>query len=127
MFDFDADAQALAERCFDYIRDRLSNRPQPVAPPTPKELTDRVGITITPLGIGADRALDIFTDVLAPAAIPLDNPKHAALAARIALINEVRRPRTRATGSASSVRAWRPSPAGCGRGSVGRARSRSES
>ena len=79
MFDFDADAQALAERCFDYIRDRLSNRPQPVAPPTPKELSDRVGTTITPLGIGADRALDIFTDVLAPAAIPLDNPKHAAL------------------------------------------------
>ena len=79
MFDFDADAQALAERCFDYIRDRLSDRPQPVAPPTPKELSDRVGKTITPLGIGADRALDIFTDVLAPAAIPLDNPKHAAL------------------------------------------------
>lgn len=79
MFDFDADAQALAERCFDYIRDRLHNRPQPVAPPTPQALRERVGVTITAEGIGSEKALNIFANVLAPAAIPLDNPKHAAL------------------------------------------------
>src|SRR4051794_33850061 len=79
MFDFDADAERLAERCFDYVRERLRNPPDPASPPTVKELADRVGTTITPDGIGADRALDLFANVLAPAAIPLNTAKHAAL------------------------------------------------
>ncbi len=79
MFDFDEDAQVLAEQCFDYIRNRLTNRPQPVSPPTADELRAAVGVTITPDGIGSERALKLFAEVLAPAAIPLDNPKHAAL------------------------------------------------
>ncbi len=79
MFDFDRDAELLAEQCFDFIRNRLRKRPDPVTPPTAAELTRKVGITITPNGIGSTRALELFADVLAPAAIPLDSPKHAAL------------------------------------------------
>ncbi len=79
MFDFDADAERLADRCFDYVRNRLRNPPDPVAPPSVKALEARVGPTITPEGIGPDAALDLFANVLAPAAIPLNSPKHAAL------------------------------------------------
>ncbi len=79
MFDFDADAERLADRCFDYVRRRLAHPPDPVAPPSVKALADRVGTTITPEGIGAERALALFADVLAPAAIPLNSPKHCAL------------------------------------------------
>src|SRR4051812_25567206 len=79
MFDFDADAERLADRCFDYVRQRLTNPPDPVAPPSVKSLAERVGPTITPEGIGSERALDLFANVLAPAAIPLNSPKHAAL------------------------------------------------
>ena len=79
MFDFDDDAELLAEQCFDFIRNRLRNRPDPVTPPTAAELRAKVGVTITPNGIGSTRALQLFAEVLAPAAIPLDTPKHAAL------------------------------------------------
>src|SRR4051812_36088449 len=79
MFDFDADAERLADRCFDYVRQRLTNPPDPVAPPSVKSLAERVGPTITPEGIGSERALDLFANVLAPAAIPLNSPKHCAL------------------------------------------------
>jgi aromatic-L-amino-acid/L-tryptophan decarboxylase len=79
MFDFDDNAELLAEECFEFIRNRLRNRPDPVTPPTAAELRHKVGVTITPTGIGSTRALQLFADVLAPAAIPLDTPKHAAL------------------------------------------------
>jgi glutamate/tyrosine decarboxylase-like PLP-dependent enzyme len=79
MFDFDADAERIAELCFDYVRRRLANPPDPVTPPSVKALADQVGPTITSDGIGAERALELFADVLAPAAIALNSPKHCAL------------------------------------------------
>ncbi len=79
MFDFDDDAQALAEQCFAYVRTRLAHQPDPVPPPTVEALAAHVGTTITADGIGSERALDLFANVLAPAAIALDSPKHCAL------------------------------------------------
>jgi L-2,4-diaminobutyrate decarboxylase len=69
------DARAIV----DYALRRIRLDPPPVdGPLSEAELTERVGETVTPKGIGADEALRLFADVLAPACISVDNPRFLA-------------------------------------------------
>jgi glutamate/tyrosine decarboxylase-like PLP-dependent enzyme len=79
MFDFDDDAQAIADLCTTWVRGRVDNSP-PIGPPvTPHDLDAALGATVTKDGIGAAQAMRLFADHIAPAAIALDSPRHAAL------------------------------------------------
>jgi L-2,4-diaminobutyrate decarboxylase len=71
------DTEWLAQQAIDYARDRLRLNPVPLdGPRTYDELFDRAGQTITADGLGGDRALRIFREVLAPACISVDNPRY---------------------------------------------------
>lgn len=69
----------LADRALTYALERVRMDPVPLdAPRSYDELYAAVGETITPDGIGGDRALRLFTDVLAPACISVDHPRFFA-------------------------------------------------
>lgn len=69
----------LADEALTYALDRVRMDPVPLdAPRSYDELYAAVGETITPDGIGGDRALHLFTDVLAPACISVDHPRFFA-------------------------------------------------
>ena len=58
---------------------RVFRRSDPLTTARPAaELEDAMGRTITDRGIGADRALEIFTDVLVPATRSQDDPMNLA-------------------------------------------------
>ncbi|HEU5224050.1 MAG TPA: pyridoxal-dependent decarboxylase [Candidatus Lumbricidophila sp.] len=65
----------LVDLVLDYARQRILATDTPLDHPmTPAELTARVGTTVNDDGIGADRALALFGEVLAPACITTDHP-----------------------------------------------------
>ena len=67
----------LAQQVIDYARDRLRLNPVPLDAPEPYDvLAAKAGQTITAEGLGGDRVLEIFRDVLAPACISVDNPRY---------------------------------------------------
>ena len=69
----------LADEALTYALDRVRMDPVPLdAPRSYDELYAAVGETITADGIGGDRALQLFTDVLAPACISVDHPRFFA-------------------------------------------------
>jgi len=74
---FDADTERLLQQVIDYARLRLRLDPVPLdgAKP-PAILRETAGDTITPAGLGGDEALRIFTEVLAPACLSVDNPRY---------------------------------------------------
>jgi glutamate/tyrosine decarboxylase-like PLP-dependent enzyme len=74
---FDADTERLLHQVIDYARMRLRLDPVPLdgAKP-PAVLRESAGQTITPEGLGGDEALRIFTEVLAPACLSVDNPRY---------------------------------------------------
>jgi len=60
-----------------YAASRLSLDPVPLdGPLSPEELNARAGVTITPDGLGSERALGVFADVLAPACLSVDHPRY---------------------------------------------------
>ncbi|CAB4873942.1 unannotated protein [freshwater metagenome] len=66
---------ALRERIFDYARDRMQLDPPPLDKGMPfAELRAIMPDTVTEAGIGGDRALDLFGDILAPASMSTDHP-----------------------------------------------------
>jgi L-2,4-diaminobutyrate decarboxylase len=67
-----AGARALA----DYCLRRLMMQAPLDRPLTAGELDDLVGSTITPTGIGGDRALQLWSDVLAKACLSVDHPRY---------------------------------------------------
>ena len=74
---FDDDTEQLAHRILDYVINRIRISPPPLdAPRTPAELTDAIGETVTDVGLGWERALALFRDVLAPACISSDHPRY---------------------------------------------------
>lgn len=79
MFSFDEGARSIATRISAWVAQRVGNPPPPRAPGNPTDLIEQLRPTITPGGIGADAAFAAFTEVIAPAAIPLDSPRHCAL------------------------------------------------
>ena len=77
MHEWTEQTERLAARVFAYAEERLHLRPVPLdGPRSPAELAAAAGPTITPDGIGGERALEIFADVLAPACISIDHPRY---------------------------------------------------
>ena len=73
----DASIEALGKLVLDYAEERLKLDPVPLDYTlTSDQLFDRVGNTITEDGLGGDRAMDIFAEVLAPACLSIDHPRY---------------------------------------------------
>jgi glutamate/tyrosine decarboxylase-like PLP-dependent enzyme len=69
----------LVDAVLAYARDRMLSTDTPLDhPATAAELRERAGRTVTEDGIGAQRALEVFGDVLAPACITTDHPNYLA-------------------------------------------------
>jgi len=69
------ETRALREKIFEYVRTRMDYDPIPLDyPKTEQELFDEAGLTLTEQGLGGDRALKLFEEVLAPATISTDHP-----------------------------------------------------
>ena len=72
---FDDDTERMAHQILDYVIHRIRMSPPPLdAPRSPAELAAATGETITDDGLGWERALGIFCEVLAPACISSDHP-----------------------------------------------------
>ena len=56
-------------------------------PKKEEELKALVGETITPEGIGGERAFQLFKDVLIKATVPIDHPRHLAFVPALSLIH----------------------------------------
>ncbi len=70
------DIETIGRAVLAYAEGRLKLDPVPLDNPlTPAELLARVGQTVTPEGINGERALGLFTDVLAPACLSVDHPR----------------------------------------------------
>jgi L-2,4-diaminobutyrate decarboxylase len=71
----DENSQKLADAIITYAVDRVRLDPPPLDAPKPLSVLQReVGQTITSEGLGAMKALEIFTEQLAPACISVDHP-----------------------------------------------------
>ncbi|UDY35894.1 pyridoxal phosphate-dependent decarboxylase family protein [Dermatobacter hominis] len=69
----------LVDSVLDAARERLAMDPPPLdRARSPRDLAEAAGPAITADGIGADRALALFTDVLAPACLSMDHPRYLA-------------------------------------------------
>jgi L-2,4-diaminobutyrate decarboxylase len=74
---YDEDTDRLAQAILEYARHRLRLDPVPLDGPRPyADLYAEVGETITAAGIGGDRALQLFDDVLSKACISVDHPRY---------------------------------------------------
>lgn len=68
---------AIVDSVLAYAADRLRLDPVPLdGPLTREELLDAAGRTITPQGLGAGPALEVFADVLAPSCLSTDHPRY---------------------------------------------------
>ncbi|MEX1907638.1 pyridoxal-dependent decarboxylase [Janibacter sp. Y6] len=73
----DATIERLGRQVLEYAEGRLKLDPVPLDYTlTPEELLDRAGQTVTPDGLGGERAMDIFAEVLAPACLSVDHPRY---------------------------------------------------
>lgn len=62
-----------------YAINRITNiTPTLGKPKKEEELYNLVGETITSEGIGGERAFELFKDILVPATVPIDHPRHLA-------------------------------------------------
>ncbi|HTX01314.1 MAG TPA: pyridoxal-dependent decarboxylase [Acidimicrobiales bacterium] len=69
--------ERLADSIAAYAVERLRLQPPPLdGPAEPAELARAAGATITPAGLGGEAALQLFVEVLAPACISVDHPRH---------------------------------------------------
>ncbi|MHB1508288.1 MAG: pyridoxal phosphate-dependent decarboxylase family protein [Acidimicrobiales bacterium] len=77
MHEWTSATEALADKVIDYAKNRIHLDPIPLdRPRTLSELRAAVGETVTAEGIGGERALELFADVLAPACISIDHPRY---------------------------------------------------
>ncbi|ODA89608.1 glutamate decarboxylase [Leifsonia xyli subsp. xyli] len=71
------ETRALVDLVLDYSRRRILSTDTPLDKPLPEpELLRLAGRTLSEEGMGAERALALFEDVLAPACITTDHPRH---------------------------------------------------
>ncbi len=69
--------RATVDAVMGYAAWRLSLDPVPLdGPRSPEALNALAGVTITPDGLGSERALGVFADVLAPACLSVDHPRY---------------------------------------------------
>lgn len=78
MHRYTQETEDLARALEDYARTRIADLPPLDASASPEELSASAGETITAKGIGGERALRIWADVLAPATISTDHPAYLA-------------------------------------------------
>ncbi|MCU1390298.1 MAG: Pyridoxal-dependent decarboxylase, partial [Ilumatobacteraceae bacterium] len=77
MHEHDAEIEALTDAIVEYSVERIKLDSPPLdGTRTYAELYAAAGDTITPDGLGGLRALEVFTDVLAPATISVDHTKY---------------------------------------------------
>ncbi|WP_438854495.1 pyridoxal phosphate-dependent decarboxylase family protein [Agromyces sp. M3QZ16-3] len=77
MHEVSAHTSGLVELVLRYARDRILSSETPLDKPVaPDDLARRAGRSIDEHGIGAERALDRFEHVLAPACITTDHPQY---------------------------------------------------
>lgn len=77
MHEWTSATEELASKVISYAKSRIHLDPVPLdRPRTLPELQSAVGETVTAEGIGGDRALRLFADVLAPACISIDHPRY---------------------------------------------------
>ncbi|MBF4562248.1 aminotransferase class V-fold PLP-dependent enzyme [Microbacterium sp. VKM Ac-2870] len=77
MHDVTAETRRIVDLVLDYSRERLLAEDTPLDKPLPAaELSRLAGRTISEDGLGAERALGVFTHVLAPACITTDDPRY---------------------------------------------------
>ncbi len=77
MHDYTDDTETLADEIVRFARWRTRLDPIPLGRArTDEELTQLVGPTVTPAGIGGHRALELFRDVLAPSCLSVDYTKY---------------------------------------------------
>ncbi|NBV95699.1 MAG: aspartate aminotransferase family protein, partial [Actinobacteria bacterium] len=78
MHQFDDEVEKLAHQVLEYSLDRLKNDPPLDGPKSPEELEKLAGQTITAKGLGGEKTLALFKDVLARACISTDHPRYLA-------------------------------------------------
>ncbi|HYW29012.1 MAG TPA: aminotransferase class V-fold PLP-dependent enzyme [Gaiellales bacterium] len=78
MHRYSGETERLAQSVMRIALDRLRMDAPLDGPSTPEQLERRAGQTITPQGLGGERALRIWTDVLAPATMSVDHPRYLA-------------------------------------------------
>jgi glutamate/tyrosine decarboxylase-like PLP-dependent enzyme len=66
----------IARAVVAYCLDRLSSEVPLDAPLSPEQLAQQVGQTITPRGIGGDKALALWSDVVGPACLSVDHRRY---------------------------------------------------
>ena len=78
MHRYSHETERLAQSVMRIALDRLRMDAPLDGPASPAALSARAGQTITPEGIGGDRALRIWSDVLGPATMSVDHPRYLA-------------------------------------------------
>ena len=78
MHEFDEEIDALAAKILEYSLVRLKTDPPLDGPWSYQELYEAVGETITANGLGGEKTLNLFKEVLAPACISTDHPRNLA-------------------------------------------------
>lgn len=75
MHEINKESKALREQIFEYVRVRMDYDPAPLdSSKTEAELFSQAGQTIIEQGLGGQKALKLFEEVLAPATISTDHP-----------------------------------------------------
>ena len=79
MHNIDIDVVELSLDVIKFAIGRITDRdPQLGFPKKAEELKALVGETVTPKGIGGEKAFALFRDVLVKASVPIDHPRHLA-------------------------------------------------
>ncbi|MDG1572548.1 aminotransferase class V-fold PLP-dependent enzyme [Robiginitalea sp. M366] len=79
MHTIDLDTVEMTLDVMKYAIGRITNnQPELGSPRSEAELLEAVGETITPEGIGGEKAFALFKDVLVKATVPIDHPRHLA-------------------------------------------------
>lgn len=79
MHEIDIDLIEMTLDVMKYAINRITDMdPHLGKPKSEKELRSLVGETVTPSGIGGERAFELFRDVLVKASVPIDHPRHLA-------------------------------------------------
>ena len=77
MHHYDEDTDQLADAIIAFARQRIRDEPIPLnSPRTAEDLAAACGATISAEGIGGERALELFADVLEPASLSVDYTKY---------------------------------------------------
>ncbi|MBK9163007.1 MAG: aminotransferase class V-fold PLP-dependent enzyme [Acidobacteria bacterium] len=79
MHEIDIDLIEMTLDVMKYAINRITDTdPHLGKPKSERELRSLVGETVTPAGIGGEKAFELFRDVLVKASVPIDHPRHLA-------------------------------------------------